>query len=305
LAANRPNTTWPKCTCLTYSGYIWNRSATNENWTFMTYAGNGGYMFFDDEDRTHWAGKNTPYYICGDMFSNIDTGAWHTVTATPGPHYFEVRYYSALGSAAGNQASRVKALGDPDRRGTITMTEGAWPSSKGLVWDPQGRGVANPAFFEPIADPGDGSVLTYTTNMVEEATRQQPRFETIAAEPGTWLDASGLAYSVPALSGFLAVNNCPLFTVSANWAVSASQIAAGGMLTATKLVFAEGVPFTVSDISVLARGTYTVAVAESGIEGMPTFDRQAEGVKKWHLRKNAEGKALVLEYVAGTTLLLR
>ena len=302
LVADRPNTSWPKCTCLTYSGYIWNRSATNETWTFMTYAGNGGYMFFDDEDRTHLWNR---YSTCGDMFANSTTGAWHTVTATPGPHYFEVRYYSAIGSAGGNQASRVKALGDPDRKGTITMVEGSWPDAKGLVWDRQGRGVANPAFFEPIADPGDGSVVTYTTNVVEEAMRQQPRFDAIAAEPGTWLDVAGLAYSVSSLSGFLSVSNCSLFTVSANWTVSADQIAAGGTLTATKLVFAEGVPFTVSDMSTLVHGTYTVARTESGIEGLPTFDRQAQGAKKWHLRKDAEGKALVLEYVPGTTLLLR
>ena len=101
------------------------------------------------------------------------------------------------------------------------------------------------------------------------------------------------------------MSNCSLFTVSANWTVSADQIAAGGTLTATKLVFAEGVPFTVSDMSTLVHGTYTVARTESGIEGLPTFDRQAQGAKKWHLRKDAEGKALVLEYVPGTTLLLR
>ena len=105
-----------------YSGYIWNSSATNENWTFNKSFDDGGQIKIDGTA-----------IISDNLYSNLIIS---TVSMTPGPHAIEVR----LGQGGGGVGPN-----------------GGYP---GIGVDRMGRNTKNAAFFQRLQDPGDGSFLT-------------------------------------------------------------------------------------------------------------------------------------------------
>ena len=140
-----------------YTGYLWNRSDTNETWTFRT--------IFDD---------NVSLVIDGIQFRNQGNAAAYTThTLTPGPHPIEIRF--------------------GDNSGNVGPGSGA----SGLLVDRFGRNFQSTDsallsnYYEILADDGSGDLLTATLNefdavaneiRVEEGTLLLPS----AAEPGLW-----------------------------------------------------------------------------------------------------------------------
>ena len=312
LAMNLGNDGWPKSTCLTYGAWLWNRSATNETWSFVTRIGNGYIMYFDTLPEEGIA--TAKRVIDSRPWNSVETepGKDHyqlftTNGVTPGPHWVEFRYYSAAGSDATPiwPAATMK-LYDTQAKQVLEIESenGRWEQYKALVWC---RGFSrNPADYSEIADPGDGSVMTYTTNFTVDVFNRLKPFSSITAAAGTMFDANHGCYTTATLTGGMAVTNADIFTVSTAWNIDREFLLAGGQLaTKGRLVFSPGCALNVTGLSTMHSGAYTVAVAEGGIEGCPTFDRAAPGVGKWHFRKSADEKTLTLEYLAGTTLIIR
>jgi len=104
-----------------YTGYIWNRAATNETWSFRAR--------FDD---------NVSLVIDRALIINAGNAAAvvANVTLTPGPHAIEMRFGDGTGHAG--------PTGEP----------------YGIAYDPLGRASSNSADYRQIIDPGDGSLLT-------------------------------------------------------------------------------------------------------------------------------------------------
>lgn len=104
-----------------YTGFIWNRAATNETWSFRAR--------FDD---------NVSLVIDGARVITAGNSAAvvANVTLTPGPHAIEMRF--------GDGAGSVGPTGEP----------------YGIAYDPLGRASSNSADYRQIIDPGDGSLLT-------------------------------------------------------------------------------------------------------------------------------------------------
>jgi autotransporter-associated beta strand protein len=152
---------WPDNTTYIYNGYLWNRSTTNEVWTFC--------KRFDDSVS-----------LIIDATSVINnTGSGDTITRnyimTPGPHAIEVR----LGQGGG-------AVGPG----------GGYP---GVGFDRLGRNTANAAYFQRLADPGDGSLLTLSASSTNLSS------VTIAAS--ATLDLGGAARVIENLDGSGTVSN--------------------------------------------------------------------------------------------------
>jgi autotransporter-associated beta strand protein len=125
-----------------YTGYIWNRAATNVTWTFG--------KCFDDS-----------VLVRIDGAAVIDHSGWNTplkanVTLTPGPHAFEARFGQGTGGVGGTTG----ATGNPD-------TEWWNVGGLGLGVDWQGRNAAVRANYVALVDPGDGSL--FTVNLPETA----------------------------------------------------------------------------------------------------------------------------------------
>ena len=121
--------TEPYYTTWIYKGYVWNRSPTNETWTFAEN--------FDDNVKLTIDGVTV---IANGVSWNVPTIGSYTLT--PGPPAFEAR----LGQGGGG--------GGPVKSQWWTTT------SFGFGVDFYGRNETNIAYFVTLTDPGDGSLLT-------------------------------------------------------------------------------------------------------------------------------------------------
>jgi autotransporter-associated beta strand protein len=124
---------WADNTTYIYSGYIWNRSPTNETWTFC--------KSFDDSVLIMVDGKPVI-----NVFGNWDTVVTANYVVTPGPHAFEVRLGQGTGGVGQAPNKTVPGAG----------------------FDRLGR--SNSAFCVPIVDPGDGSLLTLGGKLADGST---------------------------------------------------------------------------------------------------------------------------------------
>ena len=302
LTTEMLNSSWPKCSCLVDYGYIWNRSSTNETWNFFTRSGNGSRLFLDTTMILDGLNSNCPY------------GFWCTVQMTPGPHYFEARYYSPMGSAGVPAlAKTITELREGGPNGTPTpVVGGKWVDNLGLAFDPLGRCEANPVNFRAFTDPGDGSVMTVTSNATEiaAARRVYPDFARLSFAPGTALDMSGKPFELPDLVGCPAITSGDL-TVTNSWTVDAAQVAAGAKLTASgAFALGDGAKIVVTEDgrvhSSPAEG-WTLAEAEGGLtlpeNWLETAELPADG--SYSLKLSADGKKLSLVHQKGLILLVR
>jgi hypothetical protein len=116
-----------------YTGTIWNREDHDVTWTFA--------KNFDDTAHV---------YIDGTLRA-LSANSWSaiglvTVTLTPGPHAFEVRYGDNGGNIGPSGSITAGGIG-------------------GLAYDPLGRGPSSEqANFLLLEDSGDGSVLSLTAD---------------------------------------------------------------------------------------------------------------------------------------------
>jgi autotransporter-associated beta strand protein len=138
---NGDNHTW------IYTGYAWNRTATNQTWNFR-----GSF----DDNVSFWLDNNTSATL-------IRTGNGTEITATatlpPGPHLIRVYFGDGSGSVGpnGNSGNR----------------------SGGLEVD-----TGDGAGFRPFTDPGDGSFLT--VSQAPWGAFSRAMLDAAGSQPGLW-----------------------------------------------------------------------------------------------------------------------
>ena len=273
-----------------YNGYIWNRTGETQRWTFGGGFGTHTNLKFDDT----WLYRITNYRV----------GLKATVDVTPGPHRLRVTTYNS------GTNTYISAIG-------AYFTNMIWKigsSSGGFRYDPNGRDSTNIIDYVKIEDPGDGSLLTVTTNDTLTAVYDRPSFQTLRLAPGTTLDIFGNSIAVGDLEGLGMITNSNAYynyplTVTNSWKVSAADVAAGGVLRVhAPLAFAAGTTFAAENLADFPHSEEPIVlcVADAPIEGMPAFDRLVtNATRKWKLVKLDGGKSIGFEYSCGTHLLLR
>jgi hypothetical protein len=170
------------------------------------------------------------------------------------------------------------------------------------------------ADYVKIEDPGDGSLLTVTTNDTLTTVYDRPSFHALRLAPGTTLDIFGNSIAVGDLEGLGMITNSNAYynyplTVTNSWKVSAADVAAGGVLRAhVPLAFAAGATFAAEDLAAFPHSEEPIVlcVADAPIEGMPAFDRRANNTtRKWKLMKLDGGKSIGFVYSNGMTMSFR
>lgn len=154
---------------VSYSGYAWNRSATNENWTFA-------YAFDDYLDIR----------INGEKLEGVRQGAseWGVLTLVkatlkPGANSILIQLWNSAGTGGAITHGLVK--------GCINWTR----DHVGVVYNPNGGDSTNGLDYVRMADPGDGSLFTvypYDGSTI-------PSFSSIKMWPGTTLDVCDGIYT--------------------------------------------------------------------------------------------------------------
>ena len=192
-------------------------------------------------------------------------------------------------------------------------TNAVWKADFGWAIDWNGTMSTDCADYSEIRDPGDGSLFTTTTNGMDEVLSSLvPQFDHLKFSGGT-LDARGSNLSVKTLEcGEGTITNSNAYVVNGTLTVGERLKVNGGNVGGTlrvngKLTFEEGVTLQTEDLALLKRGEYTLVTATDGIEGLPTFDGNAEGNRGWHFAKaTVDGQeALTFCWGLGTMFLVR
>ena len=268
---------WSRNSLVTYTGYIWNRTGAPVTWTLAS-------------------SIKDPVTVTIDGSIVLSGGAAALasadVTLTPGPHAFEWRAWN----------------GDDDSTGPHKPAN--WANEFGFVYDPQGRGdVSTTNNFVLATDDGDGALFTRYTN----ATERLPAFGTLAFEPGTTLDLNGNAYAANEIMGWPVVTNtctdatsAAALTITNSFTIDGADLAAGRQLVSSvPVTFAPDATVTLTNADQIARNgrkSFPVLTASTLNWNESKLTRDS---KDWIVRLDGDGKTLVLEYIASTTIILR
>jgi len=287
------NVTW------IYKGYIWNRAATNETWTFAENFDDNVYLLID-----------STLLMTNGISWNMPT--INSITLTPGPHAFEARF--GQGGGGGGPVN-----------GNSTTPKSWWTTTTfGFGVDFLGRHETNIANYAAMTDPGNGALLTtaaYAENPLSVDT-------SIRVADGAVLDLDGNVQTLAGLSGSGMVSNGTL-TVTGTLApggeatVGDLTLACDITLTGTLLVDigaagASDSLIVLGDLSLSETATLEVAnpgllditktytVAEASGAGQITGNIEWTNPPNthWTLKQAPDG-SLKLLYVSGTVLLLR
>lgn len=275
-------TSWKPKECITYSGYIWNRGATDVTWTLASALQNGSVTVKID---------GTP--VLTAAASKLVSA---NVTLTPGPHAFEYRAYCENSAAA-------------------PYAPTGWAAKFGFVYDVQGRNdTSSPDNFKPCVDTGDGALFTRTAN----TSAHLPVFDEMKFAAGTSLDVNGNAYTAARMRGWPTVTSSatdasanPSFAISDKLVVDGADLAADRTLTVQMpFSFGETGGILATNLATATHGRYTIARTtdaagmDFGSAGF-TRSRVQTDERNWLVYPSADGKELVLEYSASTLLIFR
>ena len=294
-------------TLFTYSGQIWNRTETPQDWTFAAQVMMGMRIFIDGQP-CDW--ENLKYW---EFNANKSVGFVTVRNVQPGSHRIDVRIYTTYNDSS--PSSRYTDYGPlVNSRGVSHVTNATWALDFALGIDRQGRGSTNYADYEKLVDPGDGSFLTLTADGdVGGVMAHMPKFDHLKFTGGT-LDTRGSDITVPVLEGVNgAVTNSNAYfpggslTVGQKWMLSGSAISGKTLKVTGKLKFDVGATLDCTDLTLLTRTEHTLATATDGIEGLPAFDGNASGNKGWHLAKETVNgvESLKLFWQLGTLFSIR
>ena len=272
---------WVDNSTYIYSGFIWNNAATNENWTFC--------KAFDDSVLLRIDGNTV---INDGTYSNTNLA---TYAMSPGPHALEVRLGQGTGSV-----------------GPV----GSFP---GIGFDRLGRNTKTAAFFQRLADPGDGSLLSLSAVGKTDLLNSN---SLAVVEAGATLDLGGTTQTVAQVSGSGLVSN-GTFSVTGSIApggtnvVGTLSLAAAAVTGGTLLVDVEtdgssdclavegdinlsGLNLQIANLDRLNKGKSYNIVTCTG-ERTGTFLSNNLGDSRWRIVYMSSG-TVRLVYVDGTLI---
>ncbi len=283
------NVTW------IYKGFIWNRTSTDQTWTFAEN--------FDDSVK-----------LVIDSTTVIATGqSWNvptigTYTLSPGAHPIEVRFGQGTGG------------GGP-------VNSQWWKTTAfGFGVDYLGRNETNIANYVAMTDTGDGSLLT-TTAVGDGATNLFAASTSVEIASGAVLELDGYVQNLAGLSGSGTVSNGTLLLtgtvapggegllgdltlacdaiLSGTLLVDLSASDSDSLIVEGNLTLSETSALVVSNPGLLdVKKTYTIASVSAGGQIAGAINWTNPPNSHWRVKQAADG-SLKLIYVSGTVLLLR
>ncbi len=258
-----------------YEGYIWNRNATNETWSFAGCFDETIWLNFDGKDLIKKGGGGEK------LVSQKD------VQVAPGAHKF-VLFIGNIWGGAG-----------PRTCGT-TWTKPDF----GFGYDPYGRGGTNSSTYVEITDSGNGFLLTKTDYMATNFVTACTTVSNLILSGSGVVDFRNFHYRIPkvSVSGGVVTNANLWITEELKVSPSKGALKLAGASGTLKL--SDGVKVVLEDEDLLDRKTEYVAVSvPTAIEGeKPELEAENSG---WHLRPSADGKSYTVFYSRGMCIIIR
>lgn len=201
-----------------FRGYVWNRTGENANWSFHANFSDRTHIWLDGEKII----SNAFGYDGTPMKDQVAT----VNNIAPGPHEICIVLTKNKGSTG---SQWVKAFN----------------GRYALGFDKLGRGSTNKTdsaqfCYEPLLDPGDGTLLTVDLNDPLDEPAFISTFTNLTMSADSTLDAGGHPLSVGTFKGAPTVANLPELTVSESLVLPAADLISGPLVLDGNLVFAEG-----------------------------------------------------------------
>ena len=324
------SSSWPKYRFVSYDGYIWNRSPTNETWAFALGVAHRGAIAIDGNvicesiHKSNYATTTVWYYLRTNV-----------VEVAPGPHAFSVRVANTSFSTAGAKPVHDTwndAAGVSYTTGTTSYGYSlTWPNNFGCVFNREGLMSTNSAdYAKPLngtlsattvvsADAllgGDGYLFMRSTNNVEDCDFSNVRVWNdeilhLKGHAGSVFDINnpGLTVNVKTLEGVTTVTNGHL-RVLESWTVDAGDVASGDMLKCyDRLLLGADAVVAVQETGHVRNspeGGWAMIEADGGItleEGWQSRVTLPNG--KYRLSLSEDGKRMMLEHFNGTLFTIR
>ena len=280
-----------KAHCTTYSGYMWNRSSENVNWTFACNVANVVAFHFDGQM----------------MFSHVGGSdkeiAKVTINVAPGAHSFRI----------GNHSKYFAKDGVPEDKTEGGMSGKSTPwKGMGFRWDPLGRDTTDPANFVILEDPGDGSLFTWalpgedvfypgTEDLIEPA-----KFDLVKFTGGT-LHLNGVTNSITDAEGIPLVAGTGKLIIESKWTIDAADLADGSAVSGLSFGFGADAELEIENSSaaksMIGTREWTVIKSAEDITGSITV-KDEDMAKRWTV--NIDGNEVKLKYRPfGTAVIIR
>ena len=332
LANTTGGSNWPYYHFVSYDGYIWNRSPTNETWSFALGVAHRGAIAIDGR------------VVCGSVpkssYASTSPAVWpylrtNTVDVAPGPHAFCAR----VGNCSYAKAGARQVYNTYNDEAGAAYVSGAsstnpvfpWPTNFGCVFNRDGVMSTNSACYtKPLNGTlsattvvssdalvgGDGYLFTRSTNNVEDCDFTNVRVWNdeilhLKGHAGSVFDINnpGLTVNVKTLEGVTTVTNGHL-RVLERWTVDAGDVASGDMLKCyDRLLLGADAMVAVQETGHVRNspeGGWAMIEADGGItleEGWQSRVTLPNG--KYRLSLSGDGKRLVLEHFNGTLFTIR
>lgn len=270
--------------CVTWIGYVWNRTSSAQDWTFA-FAVNRGVMFMVGGSRTNYwnASKYTEPKL-------------QNITMQPGANLIGIRVYGLVDGGGA--------------RTTDELTKAQWRNGFGVAVDRQGRKSTNAADYEPLADPGDGSLISVSADGSFPDVEPEWRlsFSHLKIGANAVLEAKGSILALETVEGLGTIKNGTghfkgELGISSLWKISAPQVGTEKTLNVQDglIRFGEGCVLEIADImpgAISIGKEYVIARASEGIVGTPVFSSSDPAMKCWKVEKMTEASGdTVLKFV--------
>ena len=285
------NEGWAQYMVAAYKGYVWNRTATNENWTFVCCLTSGARVYLDGT-------KVVECSAASNMDGKQGGGPQQkTVEVTPGAHEINLRMYLSA-SPTDSTTSGGGAYSSSNAK-WVDLWGYTWGYYRGIMIDRLGRGSKHRDDYAEIADTGDGDFLTQG-NTPDVVTRSMPiTVETLVATGDVaTVDFDSCDYALASAVGYPAVVRCGNLTIAESLIVGRGAYDDRAMSADGQVTFASGAKVVV-DFGGRFRPTaesVTILTAADGITGEPTLELAGAPRGTFTLRKSADGKTLYLDY---------
>ena len=278
-----------RCRNVRYHGYIWNRTDANATWSFLVNFNGRVWIWLDGTQLyTHYDKYKNGVSNYMDATNRVTTVS----DVTPGAHEIIVIV-----------ESQQNEIG-PTKLGDTYCTMG---------FDSQGRGMTSDfaTYYVPLADPGDGSLLTVDTSETVDSALCLPNFTNLTFAAGATFDGGGGAQTVETLTGCPAVTGVPTLTINETFTVKVADFLAGGSVPCTTdgavafgadAVIELELPETLTSAQkAVLKGGVTILSAAS-ISGDPQL---TEAAKSANYRLTRQGGSLILTREKGSLLIIR
>ena len=298
-----------KAAGIRYVGYLWNNSATNETWSFMSGVQRRSRLYVGGKNvfsKNSWACQISAQYATFGQ-AVLKPGANEFL------YYMEVSQ-STTGGAGGSQLTTVvdfdgKVYSKPLEN--ESTKDFKWVLYKGLAFNRYGSMSHDEADYEKFENLSAGTLMTVTNDFSHLAPKAKADVAKLVCDPDTVLDLSDQAsmLEVDDFSGAGTISNGTI-RVRSKMIVRSAFAGTPAVFAQAALEWKDGVTLEVDDIKGLDRtrhedNPYVIAVSETPFTDVPEVSETLSD-NRWRARLSADGKSIELyRERIGMMLLLR